>query len=60
LYLDEERAFRAIPRLLPDDPEQRSQGWQVIEQVLQASGDLPPEGNDRIARVRQLFAATRP
>jgi hypothetical protein len=60
LYLDEERAARAIPRLLPDDPEQRSQGWQVVEQVLGASGDLPPEGVDRIARLRQLFAATRP
>jgi hypothetical protein len=60
LHLDEERAVRALPLLLPDDPEQRSQGWQVVEQVLGASGDLPPEGTERIARLRQLFAATRP
>ena len=59
LYLDEERAVRALPFLLPDDPELRSQGWQVVEQVLGASGELPPEGTERITRLRQLFAATR-
>ena len=60
LYLDEERAARAIPLLLPNDPEQRSQGMRVVEEVLGASGDLPPEGTERIARLRQFFAATRP
>lgn len=60
LHLDEERAVRAIPLLLPDDPEQRSRGWQVIEEVLGASGDLSPEGTTRIARLQQLFAAARP
>ena len=56
LHLDEERAVRAIPFLLPDDPDQRARGWQVVEEVLGASDDLSAEGRERLARLQQLFA----
>ena len=57
LRLDEERAVRAIPRLLPDDEERRAAGWKAVTDVLAASGALPAEGQRRLERLRELFAA---
>ena len=57
LRLDEERAVRAIPRLLPDDEERRAAGWKAVTDVLAASGALPAEGRRRLERLRELFAA---
>jgi hypothetical protein len=57
LRMDEERAVRAIPRLLPDDPQQRAAGWQAVQDVLGASGALPAEGSRRLQRIETLFAA---
>jgi phosphate acetyltransferase len=34
LRLDEERAVRAIPRLLPDDAQLRADGWRIVSDVL--------------------------
>ena len=56
LRLDEERAVRAIPRLLPDDEERRVAGWKAVTDVLAASGALPDEGRRRLERLRELFA----
>ncbi|MBL6618230.1 MAG: DUF3141 domain-containing protein [Reyranella sp.] len=59
LRRDEERAVRAIPRLLPDDVEQRAAGWKAVQDVLGASGALPPEGRGRLLRIEELFAVPR-
>jgi hypothetical protein len=56
LRLDEERAVRAIPRLLPDDAQLRADGWRIVTDVLAASGDLPDEGRRRLQRIEELFA----
>ncbi len=56
LRLDEERAVRAIPRLLPDDALLRSEGWKAVTDVLGASGELPEEGRRRLKRLEELFS----
>ena len=56
LRLDEERAVRAIPRLLPDDAQLRADGWRIVNDVLAASGDLSDEGRRRLHRIEELFA----
>jgi hypothetical protein len=56
LRLDEERAVRAIPLLLPDDQQLRATGWQAVKDVLGASGSLPAEGHRRLQRIEELFA----
>ena len=43
LRLDEERALRAIPRLLPDDAQQRAAGWKAVQDILGASGACLPK-----------------
>lgn len=55
LRFDEERAIRALPRLLPVDEHQRQLGWQAVQDVLLASGSLPEEGQRRLRRVGELF-----
>ena len=56
LRLDEERALRAIPRLLPDEAQQRAAGWKAVQDILGASGALPAEGRRRLQRIEELFA----
>jgi len=56
--LDEERAVRAIPNLLPDDETQRHAAWAAVQGVIAARGELPEEGKRRLGRLRDLFAAT--
>jgi len=58
LRLDEERAVRAIPRLLPDDEQLRSTGWNAVQDVIGASGELPAEGRDRLQRIEGLFGVS--
>ena len=60
LRLDEERAIRAIPQLLPDDPQSRAAGWQVVQDILTASGDLTPEEQRLMQRLEPMFVGTRP
>ena len=55
LRLDEKRAIAAIPRLLPDDRDQRRFGWQAIQDVVAASGTLSDEGERRLRRIAALF-----
>ena len=56
LRLDEERAVRAIARLLPDDAQLRADGWRIVNDVLAASGELSDEGWRRLHRIEELFA----
>ena len=53
--LDEERAVRAIPRLLPESEETRRSGIEALLQVLGARGNLPEEGLRRLRRIEELF-----
>jgi hypothetical protein len=52
---DEERAMRAIPRLLPDSEHARRAALDALLQVLNARGALTEEGLRRLARVETLF-----
>lgn len=54
--LDEERAVRAIPRLLPDSQAARSAGLKALRAMLGARGALTGEETKRLARVKALFA----
>ncbi|MGZ5901337.1 MAG: DUF3141 domain-containing protein [Reyranella sp.] len=53
--LDEERAVRAIPRLLPDSAHARRAALDALLQVLGARGDLPEEGLRRLGRIEAMF-----
>ena len=57
--LDEERAIRAIPKLLPDDPELRAAAWQVVQDILSASGSLTPEEQSLMQRLEPMFVGAR-
>ena len=53
--LDEERAVRAIPRLLPENEQVRRTGFDALVEVLGARGALPEEGLKRLKRIEELF-----
>jgi len=53
--LDEERAIRALPRLLPDKVEDRQAALDVLQSVLSARGGLSEEEERRLQRVKGLF-----
>jgi len=55
LRLDEERAIKAIPKLLPRDNEDRARTLRAVQRVLMAKGELTAEGRRRLSRVEQLF-----
>lgn len=57
LRLDEERAVRAIPRLLPEDAAQRARALTIIREVTGASGDDTDETRRRLQRIATLFDA---
>ena len=55
LKLDEERAVRSIPRLLPEDDQQRVAALAAIRDVTGASGDDSDETRRRLDRIVDLF-----
>ena len=55
--LDEERAVRAIPKLLPDDEHARRFGLDALHRMVEARGALTEEGKRRLSRVESLFSA---
>jgi hypothetical protein len=57
--LDEERAVRAIPRLLPESEHARRTALDALLQVVGARGALPEEGLRRLGRVEALFGVSR-
>jgi hypothetical protein len=57
LRLDEERAVKALPRLLGPDKDVRAEALEVLHQLLVARGTLVPESQKRLARVEALFGA---
>ena len=55
LRLDEERAARAIPKLLPDNEQQRRTAWAAVHDVIAARGELTDDGKRRLDRLQELF-----
>lgn len=55
LLLDPEGALAAIPKLLPEDANQRRSAFAAMREVLSASGDITGERADRLQRVAALF-----
>ena len=53
--LDEDRAVRAIPRLLPGSEQTRRAGLDALVDVLGARGALPEEGLKRLKGIEELF-----
>jgi len=55
LRLDEERALAALPRLLPDDAEERDRMLKIVRRVATATGEPAGEMKRRLTRVEALF-----
>jgi pimeloyl-ACP methyl ester carboxylesterase len=55
LLIDEEAAVAAIPKLLPEDPLQRSAAFAKLLEVLEARGQLTPQETDRLTRLTSLL-----
>jgi pimeloyl-ACP methyl ester carboxylesterase len=55
LLIDQEGALRAIPAMLPSDPEERRKAFDLIKQVLGARGEMSPEDEKRMTEVARLF-----
>jgi len=55
LLLDTEAALAAIPAMLPHDPAQRRNAFDMIWQVLGARGEYGVDDLERIQRVAQMF-----
>jgi DNA-binding transcriptional MerR regulator len=55
LLLDREGALAAIPKLLPDDVNQRRAAFAAMHAVLSASADITGERATRLKRVAELF-----
>ncbi|AWM28625.1 DUF3141 domain-containing protein [Sinorhizobium fredii] len=55
LLIDEEAALSAIPKLLPEDLEERRSGFNALREVLQASGAVTGDAAERLERIERLF-----
>src|SRR4051794_31930309 len=55
LLLDREAALAAIPRLLPDNKDERRKVFSSIEQILSASAEISGEVAKRLKQVAGLF-----
>jgi hypothetical protein len=57
LLLDQERALAAIPKLLPDNANDRLTAFAAIREVLSAGAEISGEVARRLKRVAELFGA---
>jgi pimeloyl-ACP methyl ester carboxylesterase len=57
LLLDQEAALVSIPKLLPENVEQRREIFAAIRNVLSASDEITSERASRLKRVSALFSA---
>jgi pimeloyl-ACP methyl ester carboxylesterase len=55
LLIDASAAIAAIPSMLSFEPESRGRAFELIKQVVEASGALPPEGKARLREIESLF-----
>ncbi|WP_027577928.1 DUF3141 domain-containing protein [Bradyrhizobium sp. Ai1a-2] len=59
LRLDQKGALAAIPKLLPDNAQQRHAAFAVIRDVLAASAEISGETAKRLHHVAELFGVDR-
>ena len=55
LLLDREAALAAIPKLLPQNEDERRAGFAAIQEVLSASAAISGEVASRLKQVGELF-----
>jgi uncharacterized tellurite resistance protein B-like protein len=55
LLLDQEEALAAIPKMLPEDVDQRHAAFAAMREVLSASGEIADERASRLHRIAGLF-----
>ena len=55
LLLDQEAALAAIPKLLPDNVDDRQRRFAAIREVLSASAEISGEVARRLKQVAELF-----
>jgi len=55
LLLDTEAAMAALPSMLPPDRDLRRKAFDLIKQIMSASGPLSDEDNERLERVARAF-----
>ncbi len=61
LQVDAEAALAAIPAMLPDDAEARTEALELIKRVLSARGDeMSAEDEERMRRIAGLFGLAEP
>jgi len=55
LLVDEQAALAAIPAMLPPDQESRRKAFDLIKEVLSASGEFSAEDKKRLDEIARLF-----
>jgi Protein of unknown function (DUF3141) len=55
LLLDQQAALSAIPKMLPQDMEQRRAVFAAVHEVLSVAGEISGETKTRLNRIAQLF-----
>src|SRR5512139_495366 len=55
LLIDQEAALAAIPSMLPPEMETREKGYNLINQILRARGELSAEDKKRLSELARLF-----
>ena len=56
LLLDQEAALAAIPKLLPENANERRAAFAAIREVLSAGAELSGEVARRLNRIAELFS----
>ena len=57
LLIEPVAAIAAIPSMLPPDRASRAKAVELIKQVVELSGALPPEGSTRLQQIASLFGS---
>jgi hypothetical protein len=55
LLIDPDAAIAAIPSILPPDADTRREAFDLIKQVLSASGELSATDKERLQQISRLF-----
>ena len=59
LYLDEERAINALPKLLPE-MDQRRVALELVYRIATATGDMNDSQKERFRRIEEILGVTVP
>jgi hypothetical protein len=58
LLIDAPATVAAIPAMLPSKPARAPRALEMIKQVVEATGALPPEGAERLRNIETLFSSS--